>query len=79
MRTGSVSSPYSEFSKNVFKNDIAQRNGENSYELPVPATYVIDTKGVIRFAHVGVDYMTGRAEPEAVVAALESIAYRVAQ
>jgi hypothetical protein len=40
---------------------------------------VIDTKGVIRFAHVDVDYMTGRAEPEAVVAALESIAYRVAQ
>ena len=65
-----------EFSKNVFKNDIALRNGESSYELPVPATYVIDTKGVIRFAHVDVNYMTGRAEPEAVVAALESIAHR---
>jgi peroxiredoxin len=66
-----VSEQQNEFSKNVFKNDIAFRNGEDSYELPVPATYVIDTKGVIRFAHADVDYMTGRAEPEAVVAALE--------
>src|SRR5271156_1722210 len=39
-----------EFSKNVFKNDIAVRNGEQSYELPVPATFVIDKAGVIRFA-----------------------------
>jgi peroxiredoxin len=62
-----------EFSKNVFKNDIAVRNGENSYELPVPATYIVDRAGIIRFAHVDVDYMLGRAEPEAVVAALKTI------
>src|SRR5271170_3793114 len=68
-----------DFSKNVFKNDIAVRNGDDSYELPVPATFVIDATGVIRFAHVDVDYMTGRAEPEMVVAALESIAHPVAQ
>jgi peroxiredoxin len=68
-----------EFSKNVFKNDIALRNGEDSYELPVPATYVIDTTGLIRFAHVDVDYMMGRAEPEVVVAALQAIAHPVAQ
>jgi peroxiredoxin len=67
-----------EFSKNVFKNDVALRNGEDSYELPVPATYVVDTKGIIRFAHADVDYMTGRAEPEAVVAALEAIVRPVA-
>jgi peroxiredoxin len=67
-----------DFSKNVFKNDIAVRNGEDSYELPVPATFVIDTTGIVRFAHVDVDYMTGRAEPETVVAALESITQRVA-
>src|SRR5271170_3701346 len=68
-----------DFSKNVFKNDLALRNGDDSYELPVPATFVIDATGVIRFAHVDVDYMTGRAEPEMVVAALESIAHPVAQ
>lgn len=62
-----------QFSKNVFKNDLALRNGENSYELPVPATYVVDTTGIIRFAHVDVDYMLGRAEPETVVAALAAM------
>jgi peroxiredoxin len=67
------------FSKNVFKNDIALRNGEDSYELPVPATYVIDTSGVIRFAHVDVDYMTGRAEPEEVISTLKAIAHPVGQ
>ncbi|MGB8524883.1 MAG: peroxiredoxin-like family protein [Candidatus Acidiferrales bacterium] len=66
-----------EFSKNVFKNDIALRNGEDSYELPVPATYVIDTNGVIRFAHVDVDYMTGRAEPGEVISTLKAIAHPV--
>ena len=62
-----------EFSKNVFKNDIAVRNGEQSYELPVPATFVIDKAGFIRFARADADYMTGRAEPEAVVAALKNL------
>src|SRR6201998_665026 len=68
-----------EFSKNVFKNDIAVRNGEESYVLPVPATYVIDTAGIIHFAHVDVDYMLCRAEPEAVVALLETIASPIAR
>ncbi|MGC1784126.1 MAG: peroxiredoxin-like family protein [Acidobacteriaceae bacterium] len=68
-----------EFSKNAFKNDIALRNGEDSYELPVPATYVVDTSGVIRFAHVDVDYMTGRAEPGEVISALKAIAHPVGQ
>ena len=68
-----------EFSKNAFQNDLAVRNGEESYELPVPATYIIDTAGIIRFAHVEVDYMLGRAEPEAVVAVLETIAPPIAR
>lgn len=62
-----------DLSRIVFKNDLALRNGEDSYELPVPATFVIDAHGVIRFAHVEADYMTGRAEPEEVVASLEAI------
>lgn len=32
------------------------------WELPMPATFVIDRHGVIRFAHVDPDY-TRRAEP----------------
>jgi peroxiredoxin len=68
-----------EFSRNVFKNDIALRNGEDSYELPVPATYVLDSSGVIRFAHVDVDYMLGRAEPEEILSALRTIEHPVGQ
>ena len=61
-------------SRTVFRNDLALRNGEDAYELPVPATFVIDRTGIVRFAHVDVDYMTGRVEPEEVIAALEAIA-----
>lgn len=59
--------------KSFFNNDIAVRNADGLYELPVPATYVIDKAGVIRFAHVDVDFMTGRAEPEVVLAALHAL------
>ncbi len=67
-----------DLSKNVFKNDVALRNGEDSYELPVPATFILDAAGIVRYAHVEADYMTGRAEPAEVVAALEAIAQPVA-
>jgi peroxiredoxin len=68
-----------ELGKARFNNDLTLRNGEGSYQLPVPATYVIDDSGTIRFAHVDADYMTGRVEAETVVAALEAIAKPVAQ
>src|SRR5271156_6058939 len=68
-----------EFSKNVFKNDLALRNGDQSYELPVPATFVIDKPGTVRFAHADVDYMLGRVEPEVVVATLQKIAHPAAR
>ena len=68
-----VGEELSEFARETFKNDIELRNGQDSRELPVPATYVVDTAGVIRFAHVEVDYMTGRANPEEVVAALQTM------
>lgn len=45
----------------------------------MPATFVIDTTGVIRFAHFDADYMTGRVEPETVLSALETIAQTVGQ
>ncbi len=68
-----------DLSRNVFKNDIALRNGEDSYELPVPATYVLDSTGVIRFAHVEVDYMLGRAEPDEIISVLKKIAHPAGQ
>ena len=72
-----VDPDFTEFSKKVFKNDLAIRNADGAYELPVPGTFVVDTAGVIQFAHADVDFMTGRAEPEAVVAVLEPIAHTV--
>jgi len=71
-----VGKELSEFARNAFKNDISLRNGQDSRELPVPATYVVDTAGAIRFARVEVDYMMDRAEPEEVIAALQAIALK---
>jgi len=48
---------------NVFKNDLAQRNGETSWRLPLPARFVIDRGGIIRYAQADPDY-TVRPEPE---------------
>ena len=52
--------------------DLPAANGDSSFELPVPATYVIDTDGTIRWAHIDLDYRT-RAEPTDVLAALDAL------
>jgi peroxiredoxin len=52
--------------------DVPASNGDNSWELPVPATYVIDTNRVARAAHVDKDY-TKRMEPEQIMTALRDI------
>jgi peroxiredoxin len=55
-----------------FGFDIPRDNNNDSWELPVPATYIIDQTGKIRFASVNPDY-TKRAEPSKVVEALKEI------
>lgn len=47
-------------------------NGESSWTLPVPGSYVIDSVGVIRYANSDADY-TKRPEPDETVAALEAL------
>ena len=47
-------------------------NGEASGELPLAATYVIDSRGTIRWAFLDADYRN-RAEPTDVIAALERL------
>ncbi len=47
--------------------DIGALNGTEAWELPVPATYVIDQTGVIRYAFVDLNHRV-RAEPSEVVA-----------
>lgn len=53
--------------------DIPAANGDNSWELPLPATYVIDSAGKVRAAYINKDY-TQRMEPEEIVTTLRTIA-----
>ncbi len=53
-----------------FGIDIAKDNGDDSFELPVPATYVINREAKINYAFVNADYRK-RAEPSDVLASLK--------
>ena len=55
-----------------FGIDLEASNGEASWTLPVPGTYVIDVGGIIRYASADADY-TRRPEPEETLAALEAL------
>ncbi len=52
-----------------FGFDIPAHNGDDSYELPIPATYVIDTEGTIVLSFVDADY-TRRLEPTEIIRSL---------
>ena len=58
--------------RDTFRLDLPSRNGDDSWELPVPGTFVIGRDGVIALAHVDVDY-TRRAEPGAILEALAGL------
>jgi peroxiredoxin len=47
-------------------------NGDDSWELPLPATYVIAPGGKIALAEIALDYRE-RLEPDAIVAALRAL------
>ena len=62
--------------KPIYQNfgiDIPSSNGDDSYELPMPATYVIDQERRIRYAFAEADY-TQRAEPQDVLAVVKDLA-----
>ena len=46
-------------------------NGDSSWELPIPATYVIDRDGSILFASASEDY-TERPEPSEILSVVEN-------
>jgi peroxiredoxin len=54
--------------------DIERFNAGSGWELPIPASYVADRDGVIGFAFADADW-SYRAEPAAMVAAVERLAY----
>ena len=55
-----------------FGNEVPRFNGDSSWELPMPATFVISRDGVIRLASVDSDYRR-RLEPAAILAQLAGI------
>jgi len=55
-----------------FGNDLAVKNGDPSWQLPVPARFVIDAKGIVRTVEADPDYRY-RPEPETTLEALRKI------
>jgi peroxiredoxin len=55
-----------------FGHSLPRFNGDDSWELPIPATFVVDQGGMVRLAHVEPDYMR-RLEPASVLLALQGL------
>ena len=55
-----------------FGIDLPKHNGDDTWTLPLPARYIIDRKGIVRYAEVNVDH-TVRPEPESTIAALKEL------
>jgi peroxiredoxin len=49
-----------------FDLDLAKHNGEDSWRLPMPGRFVIDTHGIIRAVDASPDY-TRRPEPQKIL------------
>lgn len=58
--------------RDEFGTDLAQLYGSGGGLLPVPATFVIDGEGVVRYAFVDPDFRI-RAEPAAAIAAVQAL------
>src|SRR6266404_1617284 len=56
-----------------FGNDLAVRNGESSWTLPMPGRFVIDPGGIVRASDVDPDY-EHRPEPQKTVDDVKALA-----
>ena len=56
-----------------FGIDISSVDGDDSFELPIPATYIIGIDGKVRKAFVEPDY-TKRLDPEMIIQVLQQMA-----
>jgi peroxiredoxin len=52
--------------------DLSEWNASGTWELPIPATYVLDRSGKIRLAYVDANYAT-RLEPQVILETLRSL------
>lgn len=55
-----------------FGIDIPGHNGDDTFKLPIPATYVIDKNGVVAYCFADADY-TKRLEPDNIIAVLKKL------
>jgi peroxiredoxin len=55
-----------------FGNDLALRNGDPSWQLPVPSRFVVDAEGIVRSVQADPDY-TYRPEAETTLEALRQV------
>jgi peroxiredoxin len=53
--------------------DLEAASGQKHHELPVPAVFIIDRSGVIRFVHANPDFTT-RISPDALLEAARTVA-----
>ncbi len=51
--------------------DLEKQNGDASWELPIPGSYVIGRDGAVKYASADPDYTT-RPEPDAIIAAIRA-------
>ena len=65
----------SEKVQEIYKNfgiDLVSANGDQSFELPIPATYVVAQDGIIQHAYIDADY-TNRLDPETIISELQKL------
>jgi peroxiredoxin len=55
-----------------FNIDLPATNGDKSFELPIPATFIIDSDGVVKGAFVNADYKQ-RMDPSDIINVLKEI------
>ena len=61
--------------KNTLGNNLEKTNGDDSWTLPMPARFVIDTDATIVYAEVEADY-TRRPDPDSLYPALDKLSGR---
>lgn len=64
--------PLRELYRKKFDVDLPDYNGDDSYELPMPGTFLVAPDGTIRFAFVDPDY-TLRLEPSEIINGLREM------
>jgi len=55
-----------------FGVDLGERHGNDRWFIPMPGTFVVDRKGILRYAFVSADF-TRRAEPEEIIQVLDAL------